>query len=127
MRSEHEPKRASTEIERALDHNGYVVVEGALDAACVRRLRRAFEAAPVQSGGTQHVEINDATPEIESWRALEHHLALVAASEHILSRPFCLAGIHGRNPLPGFGQQGLHADWIRVPDGRADHRAMDAR
>jgi ectoine hydroxylase-related dioxygenase (phytanoyl-CoA dioxygenase family) len=21
------------------------------------------------------------------------------------------AGVHGRNPLPGFGQQGLHADW----------------
>lgn len=101
----------SGDFERALDRDGYVVVAAALDPAWVERLRRAFEPAPLS--GTQHVEINDATPEIESWRALESHPTLVAAAEHILSRPFCLTGLHGRNPLPGYGQQGLHTDYPR--------------
>ena len=30
---------------------------------------------------------------------------------HILGRAFKLGGMHGRNPLPGFGLQGLHSDW----------------
>ncbi|MFZ1989970.1 MAG: phytanoyl-CoA dioxygenase family protein [Alphaproteobacteria bacterium] len=107
------------ELNQALDQDGYAVVPDALDAAWVERLRLAFDHAPAQSGGTQHVEITDATPEAASWRAVEHHPVLNAAAEHVLSRPYCLAGIHGRNPLPGFGQQGLHSDWPRGPDHRA--------
>jgi ectoine hydroxylase-related dioxygenase (phytanoyl-CoA dioxygenase family) len=33
-----------------------------------------------------------------------------AAAARVLARPH-RGGVHGRNPLPGFGQQGLHADW----------------
>jgi len=100
-------------VHQALDQEGYVVVPGALDSEWVGRLRRAFEHAPVQVGGTQHVEITDETPEAKSWRALEHHPVLKAAAEHLLSPTYCLGGMHGRNPLPGFGQQGLHSDCLR--------------
>jgi ectoine hydroxylase-related dioxygenase (phytanoyl-CoA dioxygenase family) len=31
---------------------------------------------------------------------------------HILRRPFRLSQFSGRDPLPGYGQQGLHADWM---------------
>ena len=106
-------------VNQALDEDGYAVVPHALDAASVVRLRQAFDHAPAQSSGTQHVEITDATPEAASWRALEHHPVLSAAAKHVLPHPYCLAGMHGRNPLPGFGQQGLHSDWPRGPDGNA--------
>jgi len=99
-------------VNQALERDGYAVVPGALDGAWVERLRRAFRHARVQSGGTQHIEITDETPEVESWRALEHHPVLKAAADHLLSQPYCLGGLHGRNPLPGFGQQGLHSDCL---------------
>jgi ectoine hydroxylase-related dioxygenase (phytanoyl-CoA dioxygenase family) len=100
-------------VHQALDREGYAVVPAALDSEWVARLRRAFEHAPEQSGGTQHVEITDETPNAESWRTLEHHPLLKAAAEHLLSQTYCLGGLHGRNPLPGFGQQGLHSDCLR--------------
>src|SRR5262249_23722521 len=78
------------------------------------RLRIAFENAPVQSSGTQHVEIKEDTPELGAWKALEQHAILMVAADYVLSSPNFVAGLHGRNPLPGFGQQGLHADWPRV-------------
>lgn len=94
----------------ALDHHGFVVVPAALDEHWVARLRRAFEAAPVQASGTQHVVITDATPEVEYWRALERHPLFVAGADHVLGPSHRVADVHGRNPLSGFGQQGLHAD-----------------
>jgi len=98
----------------ALDLDGYIVVTQALDEHWLVRLRLAFENAPVQSSGTQHVEILEETPELDAWLELAHHPAVVAAADHVLSRPYHVAGLHGRNPLPGFGQQGLHADWTRT-------------
>jgi len=98
---------------QALERDGYVVIPGALDGAWMDRLRCGFDHAPAQASGTQHVEVNDDTPEVESWRALEQHSALMAAAENLMTRPYCLNGLHGRNPLPGFGQQGLHADCLR--------------
>src|SRR5262245_23531356 len=85
----------------ALDLDGYIVVTQALDERWIERLRLAFENAPVQSSGTQHVELLEQTPELDAWLALEHHPALVMAAEHVLSRPYHVAGLHGRNPLPG--------------------------
>jgi len=107
---------AFRDILSALDHDGYVVLVDALDQKWVTRLRRAFEGLPIQASGTQHVEIVDATPEVESWRALKCHPALVAAAEHVLGGSHRVVDIHGRNPLPGFGQQGLHTDAVpRAP------------
>jgi ectoine hydroxylase-related dioxygenase (phytanoyl-CoA dioxygenase family) len=97
---------------RALDEEGYVVVPGALEEAWVERLRRAFESAPAQKDGTQHVEVTPATPEHASWQALREHPVILAAALHVLARPFRVRDLHGRNPLPGYGQQGLHADWM---------------
>ena len=111
--SSHQSAVSVSPVHEALDREGYVVVPGALDSEWVGRLRLAFEHVPAQSGGTQHVEITDETPELESWRALEHHPVLKAAAEQLLSRTYCMSGLHGRNPLPGFGQQGLHSDCLR--------------
>jgi ectoine hydroxylase-related dioxygenase (phytanoyl-CoA dioxygenase family) len=101
-------------LREALDQDGYCVVPQALDEAWIARLRIAFENAPVQSSGTQHVEINEGTPELAAWKAIEEHAILIEAADSVLSGPYFVAGLHGRNPLPGFGQQGLHADWLRA-------------
>lgn len=99
----------------ALDDAGYVVVPDALDATDLAELRRAFDVAP-QSSGTQHVTVTAQTPGVEAWRSLAEHPSLTAAAEHILGRPYRVRELHGRNPLSGYGQQGLHADWIpRAP------------
>jgi ectoine hydroxylase-related dioxygenase (phytanoyl-CoA dioxygenase family) len=111
-RRSHQSAAPLSPVSQALERDGYALVPAVLDDACVERLRRAFDHAPVQSSGTQHVEITDETPEVESWRALEHHPVLKAAAKHFLSQP-CIFGLHGRNPLPGFGQQGLHSDCLR--------------
>ncbi len=95
----------------ALDRDGYVVVPGALDPRSVEQLRLAFEHAPQQSG-TQHVEVTADLPGYAAWQALATHPALIEAADHVLARAYEAPQVHGRNPLPGFGLQGLHTDWI---------------
>jgi ectoine hydroxylase-related dioxygenase (phytanoyl-CoA dioxygenase family) len=102
----------SAEQRGALDREGFILVEGALDAGWLAQLARAFEAAPAQADGTQHVALSDATPEIEAWRRLENHPTVVAAAAYVLGGPIRVRDLHGRNPLPGYGQQGLHADSV---------------
>lgn len=110
-----DPRRLAW-LRDALDRDGFIIVPAALDDDWVARLRRAFEAAPVQASGTQHVTITDATPEVDSWRVLERHPLLIAGVTHVLGPAHRVADIHGRNPLPGFGQQGLHPDDVaRAP------------
>jgi phytanoyl-CoA dioxygenase PhyH len=95
----------------SIEAQGFVLLSAALDEGWIEKLRRAFESAPQQRDGTQHVRIDDATPELAAWRALEQHPAVSAAAARVLARPYRIREVHGRNPLPGFGQQGLHADW----------------
>jgi ectoine hydroxylase-related dioxygenase (phytanoyl-CoA dioxygenase family) len=99
-----------------LEREGYVVVPDALDDRWVERLRRAFEGAPAQNDGTQHVEITPETPEADAWAAVRQHPALLAAAELVLGWSFRVRDHHGRNSLPGYGLQGLHADWMPRSD-----------
>ena len=94
-----------------LDTAGFVVLGSALDDAWVERLRLAFAAAPPQQDGTQHVRIDESTPELSAWRALDTHPAVPLAAARVLGRAYRIRDAHGRNPLRGYGQQGLHADW----------------
>lgn len=96
----------------ALDHAGYIVVAAALDMTALERLRRAFSTGAAARGGTEHVELGPNTPERDAWDGLTSHPVVHAAAQHLFrGSPFRERSLHGRNPLPGFGQQGLHADW----------------
>lgn len=95
---------------QALDDQGYLVLPDALDPGQVARLRVAFDGAPATSG-TQHVEITPETPHHADWAALSTHPALRDGTAHLLGDAPWNSEAHGRNPLPGYGQQGLHADW----------------
>lgn len=101
----------------AFDLDGFVVVPGALDAQTLTELSRAFDDAPAQTTGTQHVAIGEQTPAREAWEALKTHPWLQATAKHLLGSAFHVRDVHGRNPLPGYGLQGLHADWTELPAG----------
>ncbi|MFO0612962.1 MAG: phytanoyl-CoA dioxygenase family protein [Polyangiaceae bacterium] len=96
---------------RALGDVGYAVVPAILPEDARARLLVAFEDAPLQDGGTQHVRVGDDTAHADAWRSLARHPLVEAAAARILGRPFRLRDVHGRNPLRGYGQQGLHTDW----------------
>jgi len=91
------------EVSLSVAESGYVVVRDAIDAAHVDRLRAAFEGAE-QKDGTQHVPLFDA--------ALASHPAIASCARVVFANAdWRVRDMHGRNPLPGYGQQGLHADW----------------
>ncbi|HEY2367022.1 MAG TPA: phytanoyl-CoA dioxygenase family protein [Polyangiaceae bacterium] len=112
------------EVSPSLAENGYVVVRDALGAAHVDRLRAAFEGVE-QRDGTQHVPLFDdalaSHPAIvssarvvfgdASWRVRDMPSSVASLPPRGPARSRFRVSMHGRNPLPGYGQQGLHADW----------------
>jgi ectoine hydroxylase-related dioxygenase (phytanoyl-CoA dioxygenase family) len=96
-----------------LDEVGYIIIPDVVGADERNRLRRAFDRAcdleSIPPRGTRHP-----TKLLEcdaGFLRFPTHPVLLAAVLHVLCRPFFVA-IGGRDPLPGFGQQGLHADWV---------------
>ncbi len=95
----------------ALDQHGYLLLPGALTASEVALLRAAFGGPRSQERGTQHVHVTEETVGYSTWQALRAHPWLLAAASHVLGASPRVGVPHGRNPLPGHGAQGLHADW----------------
>ena len=101
----------------ALDRDGYVVLPSVIEAGWLERLRAAFEtgcekdghAPVVKESGTRHV--NDLANGDPVFQGVYTHPRVLAAVYHVLRDAFRVGQIGGRDPLPGFGQQGLHADW----------------
>lgn len=111
---------------QALDQQGYLVLQNVIDTKWLKELRDSFEQLagktresagnqPAQESGTRHVNIlPDDGPVFER---IYTHPQLLAAAYHMLKREIKLNGMHGRDPLPGFGAQGLHADWVSLVPG----------
>ncbi|MDX2043549.1 MAG: phytanoyl-CoA dioxygenase family protein [Acidobacteriota bacterium] len=99
-----------------LDRLGYILLPNVVDAEWLTKLRTAFEAAlePSQTDaeqtGTRHPA--DLIRKDAAFDGVHTHPKLLAAIHHILRRAFQLQNFAGRDPLPGFGQQGLHGDWV---------------
>lgn len=102
-----------------LDNQGFLIVPGLLDKKWLEQLRAAFERLleeherengqhARQATGTRHVPISLAPGQL--FENVYTHPKLLAAVRHILGDDLRFGGIHGRDPLPGFGQQGLHSD-----------------
>jgi ectoine hydroxylase-related dioxygenase (phytanoyl-CoA dioxygenase family) len=92
----------------ALDRQGYLVLADVIDQDRLVRLRAAFETA-LRRGQRQGVHValdwKDA-----AFDGLYTHPKVLAAVYHVLGRPFITSGVCGRDPAPGYGQQGLHTD-----------------
>jgi ectoine hydroxylase-related dioxygenase (phytanoyl-CoA dioxygenase family) len=102
----------------ALDRDGYVVFRSVIDAAWLEESRSEFEKAAakgssalvVKDSGTRHID--NLVSRAPAFERVYTHSLLLAAVYHVLQCPVRLGQMNGRDPLPGFGQQGLHADWI---------------
>lgn len=104
---------------QALDERGFVVLPGVLDGRALAELREAFERAlrrptggppPDAARGTRHIET--LPPDEPCFDVVYATPRVLAALQHVLRRAFRLFQASGRDPLPGFGQQGLHQDWV---------------
>ncbi len=102
-----------------IDRLGFIVLSNVMDAGWLARLRTAFEADEpsetiARQTGTRHPA--DLIRKDAAFDGVYTHPKLLAAIHHILRRAFQLQNFAGRDPLPGFGQQGLHTDWMfRAP------------
>jgi Phytanoyl-CoA dioxygenase (PhyH) len=99
---------------QALDDCGYLVLPPAVDAGELETLPSAFDRACAAEGvpesGTRHPKTL-----LDCHAAFVDFLidpGLLAAVLHVLGRPFFVGQIAGRDPLPGYGQQGLHIDCV---------------
>jgi ectoine hydroxylase-related dioxygenase (phytanoyl-CoA dioxygenase family) len=101
----------------SLDRDGYVLMTDVIETKLLDRLRDAFEAgcekdghaAVARESGTRHVK--DLVNRDPIFERVYTHPRVLAAVYHVLGDAFRVGQIGGRDPLPGFGQQGLHADW----------------
>lgn len=104
----------------ALDREGYVIFRNVIDEHWLSGLRTAFEnagakdsSAPeipvIKDSGTRHID--NLVTRGPVFERVYTHPRILGAVYHILQTPFRLGQMNGREPLPGYGQQGLHADW----------------
>lgn len=100
---------------RVLDEQGYLVIASAIAADCLAGLRESFERvaqeeveAGGRQGGTRHLGTLEGKGEL--FQRLLVQPQPLAAAWHVLKRPFRCEGVDGRDPLPGHGLQGIHAD-----------------
>jgi ectoine hydroxylase-related dioxygenase (phytanoyl-CoA dioxygenase family) len=110
---------------RAIDEQGYLVLSRIVDEQPVCALRDEFERAAKEqaSGSGSTGQDGRGTRQVAGllgrWQVFQSVFAnplLLSVAWHVLKRPFRCTDLHGRDPLLGYGQQGLHADWgPRVP------------
>ncbi len=96
----------------ALDEDGFVVLKDLLATRQLAALRDAFERDAPATGTTTGTRRMDGLIDGDPLYAIAYtHPRVVAATHHVLARPFRVFVFNGRDPRPGFGLQGLHADW----------------
>ena len=92
---------------KELDERGYTVLGNVLDAGVVDRARAALERHAAANADDADLRLADDALEVAYMRP-----AVLASAWHVLKRPFRVFQLASRNPRAGYGQQGLHTDWM---------------
>ena len=110
----------------AIDRDGFVVLRGLIDPSWLAALAARLDELIVAEGERAGLEVHkeDGTDRLanlvdkgEVFDALWMHPRMLGLVQHVLQRPFVLSSLNAREPKPGLGHQGLHADWNeRTPD-----------
>ncbi len=107
-----------------LDRDGYVNLGRLLDEPTVTRMHERYDDAIAREGGSAGHEVSQ-TRGIGRMsgtvvKAINHdglldvlftHPRLLAVTRHVLGSQFRLSSTNYHCPLPGYGQQALHADF----------------
>ena len=112
-------------VEKArLDRDGYACFGPLIDGAVLEQMRERYDAGIAREGANAGHEVSQ-TRGIGRMsgtvvKSLNHdglldvlftHPVLLAATRHILGPNFKLSSTNYHCPLPGFGQQAIHADF----------------
>ena len=118
-----EPDTLAAAERSALDSDGYVVLDGVLDASGIAAMRVAIDERldvarrdPTKKhGGTLHLDdVLDAGPAFDpAWSSPR----ILAAVAHVLGADFRVSAVGYRGPKPGYGAQALHADDLPIGTG----------
>jgi ectoine hydroxylase-related dioxygenase (phytanoyl-CoA dioxygenase family) len=108
------PRSLADAERRRLDEQGFIVLSGVVDDHDLTRMRTAFDGAGdgASAKGTRHVDLLETG---EAFDGMLVHPGVLAAALQVLGEVPRLAQLHGREPLKGFGAQGLHSDWLPRP------------
>ena len=107
----------------ALDEAGFVLLRDVFSGRQLDECRQLFDRAVeeqrapgtnARETGTRHIKNLERFDPL--WR-VPFHPRILAAAFHVLNRRFVCGHPHGREPLEGFGEQGLHMDWRSASTG----------
>ncbi len=107
----HDWTLTAAERER-LDEDGYCTMPGIIDPAWLERLRAVYDRL-IADEGRPGVDIllHDLVNKDQAFDRLWTHPRVLAGMHQVLGRAFKLSSLNCREPRPGSGSQGLHADW----------------
>lgn len=115
-----EPYELTDEHKQQLDENGFTVFEDVISGDWLDALRQSFEQICDREGAEAGKEVAqmegarrlaDLVNKGEVYDQLYLQPFLLATVGYVMQQPFKLHSVNGHDPLPGSGQQALHADW----------------
>jgi ectoine hydroxylase-related dioxygenase (phytanoyl-CoA dioxygenase family) len=116
----HQPLDIPRDLRAALDDHGFALVPEFLSTRQVQTYRavveRLFRLEGPEAGREVRQErgaarLQDLINKDTAFDELIVNPLMVGAAQHVLRGPVRLTALHARDPHPGEGGQGLHADW----------------
>ena len=116
----------------AVDRDGYVILRGVIGAAWRATLAARLDELVAAEGDRAGLEVHQegGTDRLANlvdkgtvFDGLWTHPRLLGLVHHVLGREYSLSSLNTREPKPGQGHQGLHADWGELKPGEPFHVA----
>lgn len=114
-----------------LDEQGFTIFYDVIDPDWLKALQDKFEELIETEGDQAGVEVHqmegirrlaDLVNKGDVFDGLYTHPIVLAATYHVIQRPFKIVSLNGHDPLLGYGQQGIHSDFGGERDGVTFHQ-----